>query len=90
MAGISEAPDKSRFHELLARRSRLRWGLSGFLITAYFCYSIGGLYLPEAWAQPAFGSGIPLGIALGGLIIVLSIIFAIFYVRIVNDIEADS
>jgi uncharacterized membrane protein (DUF485 family) len=77
------------FHRLLVRRSRLRWGFSGLLIGAYLVWGIGGLYYAEAYATPLAGSAFPAGLAMGLLIIALSIVFSIIYVRAVNRIEAE-
>ena len=76
------------FQRLLVRRSRWRWGLSGLTIGAYFIWAIAGLYFAEAYGRPLPGTAIPGGIAVGLIIIVLSIVLSIVYVRIVNRLEA--
>ena len=81
--------DDPAFRRLLIRRSRWRWGLSGFLIGAYLAWAVGGIYFAQIYAEPLPGSAIPAGIAAGLLIIALSIILSIAYVRIVNRLEAD-
>lgn len=77
------------FQRLLTRRSRWRWGLSGFLIVAYLIWGIGGIYFPESYAAPFMGRALPWGITVGLLIIALSIVLSIAYVRIVNRLEAE-
>jgi uncharacterized membrane protein (DUF485 family) len=74
-------PDVSR---LLKRRSRLRWGLSGGLIGIYLAYCLAGVYLPDVLARPVPGSSIPWGIALGYLIMALSVFLSVLYIRIVG------
>lgn len=76
------------FRRLLARRSRWRWSLSGLLIGAYLLYALGGVYFADAYAKPLPNSAIPQGIAAGFLIIALSILLSVWYVRIINRIEA--
>lgn len=77
------------FQRLLSRRSRWRWGLSGFLIGAYLLYGVLGIYLPELYAGGFMGSAMPTGMAMGIIIIVLSVVLSMLYVRVVNQIEAE-
>jgi uncharacterized membrane protein (DUF485 family) len=79
--------DNPAFRKLLAQRSRLRWVLSGILLTAYFLYAVGGLYFPQAYAARFMGSSVPWGIVAGYLIIAVSIAMSIVYVRMVNRLE---
>ena len=76
------------FRKLLVRRSRWRWGFSGLLIAAYLLYGVLGVYLPEAYAAPVIGS-LPLGMAMGLGIIVLTIGLSIWYVGIATRLEAE-
>lgn len=78
------------FQRLLARRSRLRWGFSGVLVGAYLAWGILGVYLADAYAAPFFGNTLPTGLALGFMIIALSMVLAAVYVRLVNRIEAEA
>ena len=82
--------DDPGFQRLLARRSRLRWSFSGILIGTYLLWGVLGVYLPDAYAAPFFGNTLPTGLALGFLIIGLSMLLSSIYVRLVNRIEADS
>lgn len=72
------------FQKLLSQRSRWRWGLSGFVICTYFAYALGGLYFPGAYAKSVGNSAVPWGIVLGLLLIGLSIVLSLLYVRVVN------
>ncbi len=85
-AGLLRDPE---FHRLLARRSRWRWGLSILLIASYLLWSVGGIYFTEAYVAPFMGLAIPWGMAAGFLIIALSIIASVVYVRVVNRLEAE-
>lgn len=89
MADEANLLDDPEFHKLLSRRSRWRWGLSGFLIIAYLVYAIAGIYFAEAYSRPFLGTSIPFGMAIGNVIIILSIVLSIAYVRIVNRLEED-
>jgi len=76
------------FQRLLKVRSRWRWGLSGFLIGAYLVWAVGSIYFAEAYAAPFFGLALPWGMAVGLLIIAMSIVLSMVYVRLVNQFEA--
>lgn len=75
------------FQSLLSRRSRWRWGLSGFLICTYFVYALGGLYFSEFYARPIGASSIPRGIVFGLLIIAMSVVLSLVYIRVVNSLQ---
>jgi uncharacterized membrane protein (DUF485 family) len=77
------------FLKLLKRRSRWRWGFSALLIGAYLLYGVLGVYMKDAYAAPFLGSALPVGMALGLVIILLSIALSILYVRIVNVLEGE-
>lgn len=80
-AEILRNPD---FQKLLKQRSRWRWGLSGGLVGIYLVYCVAGVYFPDVFARSFLGLSIPWGIALGYLIIALSIVLSILYIRIVG------
>ena len=88
MRGDHELLGDPEFRALLARRARWRWGLSVLLIGAYLAWAVGGLYFPALYARPVAGTAIPQGMAAGILIIVLSIVLSVVYVKTVNRIEA--
>jgi uncharacterized membrane protein (DUF485 family) len=75
------------FRRLLARRSRLRWGLSGVLITAYLTWALAGIYAQDALAVKFMGWSVSWGIVVGYFIIALSIALSLMYVRIVNRLH---
>ena len=77
------------FQRLLARRSKWRWSLSGFLIAAYLAYAVGGVYIPDVYASPFFGYSVPWGFVVGYLIILLSIVLSLVYVRVANRLEGN-
>jgi uncharacterized membrane protein (DUF485 family) len=77
------------FQRILTLRSRWRWGLSGLLIGAYLIWAVGGIYYSAAYAAPFMGIALPWGMAVGLVIIALSIVLSIAYVRIVNRLEAE-
>lgn len=72
------------FRQLLAQRSRWRWGLSGGLIGIYFLYCLAGIYFSDAFTRPALGTSISWSIALGYLIIAFAITLSILYIRVVG------
>ncbi len=76
------------FQKMLSQRSRWRWGLSGSLIGVYLAYCLVGVYFADALARPFPGSSIPWVIALGYLIIALSIGLSILYIRVVGRLLA--
>ena len=76
------------FRKMLALRSRWRWGLSGSLIGIYLAYCLAGIYFADAFARPFPGSSIPWGIALGYLIIALSVGLSMLYIRVVGRLLA--
>ncbi len=77
------------FQTLLKRRSRWRWGLSGGLVGSYLVYVVAGIYIPEIYAQPFAGTSIPWGIVLGYLIIAMSIVLSVVYIRVVNKLKGN-
>ena len=87
MADDATLLDDPAFQQLLRRRARWRWGLSGFLIFGYVAYGIAGVFLAEAYSKPFLGMSIPWGMAIGYLIIALSIALSLVYVRVVNRLE---
>ena len=88
MAQQQEILDDPAFQELLKRRSRMRWTLTGILVGAYLAYGLAGLYAPDALARPFFGAAMTWGLVLGYGIILLGICLSLFYVRYVNRIIA--
>ena len=85
-AGLLNDPE---FRAMLQKRSRLRWGFSAVLITAYLLWGICGVYFKSFYASPFLGIAMPTGIAMGFVIILASMALAVIYVRQVNRIEAE-
>ena len=77
------------FRHLLKSRSRWRWGLSGGLVGCYLVYVLAGIYIPEVYARPFAGSSVPWGIDLGYMIIAMSIVLSVLYVRAVNRLKGN-
>lgn len=90
MGDNADRLEDPEFRRLLARRSRLRWSFSGFLIGIYLLWGIFGVYFGEFYASPFMGIALPVGLAMGFVIIGLSMLLAAIYVRLVNRIEAES
>lgn len=88
MSEAEQRLEDPAFRELLARRSRLRWGLTGTLLGAYLAYGLAGLYAADALAAPFMGSAVTWGIVLGYAIILLAIGLSIYYVGAVNRLIA--
>jgi len=88
MSDESEILADPEFQRILTLRSRWRWGLSGLLIGAYLLWAVGGIYFSTAYAAPFMGMALPWGMAVGLVIIALSIVLSIAYVRIVNRLES--
>ena len=76
------------FRTLLRKRSQLRWSFSGALISAYLCYGIVGLQLPDSFAGSFLGTSVPWGMALGFILIGASVLMSLIYVRAINRLEA--
>ena len=72
------------FRRLLARRSRLRWSLSGVLISAYVTWALAGVYAQDALGTKFMESSLSWGFVLGYVIIALSIGCSVVYIQIIN------
>jgi uncharacterized membrane protein (DUF485 family) len=86
MAIEAELLRDPEFRQLLAQRSRWRWGLSCSLIGIYFLYCLAGIYFSDAFARPALGTSISWSIAMGYLIIAFAIALSLLYIRVVGRI----
>ncbi len=80
--------DNAELHQLLRKRSRLRWGLTVLLGGSYLAYALAGHYFPRALAIPFFASAMPWGMVAGYTIILMSIILSVVYVRVVGKLTA--
>ena len=90
MSDAAERLADPAFRALLKTRSRWRWGLSVGLVGCYLVYVLGGIYFPGVYAKLLGESSIPLGLALGYLLIAASVILSIGYVRVVNRLTGDA
>lgn len=68
------------FRHLLRRRSRLRWGLTLPLVTAYFSYGLAGIYFPDAMASRVSGTPLSFAVIIGYAILFASIGLSLLYV----------
>ena len=84
---IIESP---QFRALLAKRSRLRWGLTAFLVAAYVTYGLAGVWYPDALSRPFLGTSMSWVMVIAYLIMFLSIATALVYVRIVGKLHDSS
>ena len=89
MTDEAEILRNPEFQKLLKHRSRWRWGFSIGLVGSYFAYIVAGIYIPETYAVPFAGSAGPGGGVLGYLLIALSIVWSVIYVRVINRMECD-
>ncbi len=78
------------FQELLRRRSRLRWGMTTFIVTAFLAYGMAGLYAPDFMGQRIAGSAFSWAIGLGYLLIAFAIGLSLLYVRQINRLTSDA
>jgi len=88
----TKSADESLLHDpefkrLLARRSRLRWSLSGILIAAYVTWALAGIYAPGVLGASFMASSLSWGIVIGYAIIALSIACSIVYIQIINRLH---
>jgi uncharacterized membrane protein (DUF485 family) len=72
------------FRQLLARRSRLRWSLSGVLVSVYVTWALAGVYAQDALGANFMESSLSWGFVLGYVIIAMSIGCSVVYIQIIN------
>ncbi|MFA5952389.1 MAG: DUF485 domain-containing protein [Hyphomicrobium sp.] len=70
---ILRVKDDPQFHELVRRRSRLAWLLTGLMIAIYF-----GLVLTIAFAKEVLGASLLGGVTTVGIPVGLSVIVSAF------------
>ncbi|NOQ16982.1 MAG: DUF485 domain-containing protein [Methyloprofundus sp.] len=69
-----------KFHQLVAQRSRLAWGLSTIIFVVYFAFILLIAFAPSVLGKPIFaGSLITIGIPVGIFIIFTSFILTGIY-----------
>ena len=75
-----------KFHQLVARRSRLAWVLSSIILLIYFSFILLIAFAPEFLGQPISDTSIiTIGIPIGVFIIVSAFILTGIYVRKANS-----
>ena len=82
--------DDPAFQRTLRRRARLRWGFSGFLISAYLLWGVFGVYFKSFYSSPLPGTSMPMGVAMAFAVTLASIVLAVIYVRLVNRMVTDA
>ncbi len=74
-----------KFHQLVAKRSKLAWRLSSIILLIYFSFILLIAFAPSFLGQPISETSlITIGIPLGVLIIVTAFILTGIYVRKAN------
>ena len=74
-----------KFYELVARRSRLAWGLSAIILVMYFAFILLIAFAPEVLGQPVCDAcSITMGIPIGVFIILGAFLLTGIYVRKAN------
>jgi uncharacterized membrane protein (DUF485 family) len=75
-----------KFHQLVAKRSRLAWGLSSIILLMYFSFILLIAFAPAILGQPiSETSPITIGIPLGIFIIVSAFVLTGIYVSKANQ-----
>lgn len=74
-----------KFHELVRRRSRFVWALSGLMLAVYYAFILLVAFAPELLGAPlAEGALTTVGIPVGVGIIVFAFLLTAIYVRRAN------
>ena len=74
-----------KFHQLIARRSRMAWGLSSIILLMYFSFIMFIAFVPEFLGQPINETTlITIGIPIGVFIIITAFVLTGVYVRKAN------
>jgi uncharacterized membrane protein (DUF485 family) len=82
-----ELLDKAGFHRLVVMRRRVSWSLLLVLLGLYLAFGLLSVYLPSFLARPVLSHGVvPVGVAMGYLILALNFIFMLVYVWIANHV----
>ncbi|MCK5830874.1 MAG: DUF485 domain-containing protein [Methylococcales bacterium] len=77
--------NNQKFHQLVARRSKLAWVLSLIIFVVYFSFILLIAFAPDILGKPInSGSFITMGIPVGVFIIVMSFVLTGIYVRKAN------
>ena len=74
-----------KFHQLVAKRSRLAWGLSSIILLIYFSFILLIAFAPSFLGRPISETSlITIGIPMGIFIILMAFILTGIYVRKAN------
>jgi uncharacterized membrane protein (DUF485 family) len=77
--------DGADFRKLVRVRRWVSWSLLLVLFGLYLAFGLLSIYAPAVLARPVFADGVvPVGIAMGYLILALNFIFMLAYVWIAN------
>ncbi len=75
-----------RFQALVSRRNRHAYGLTALIIAVYFSFILTLAFAPHWLAQPLLpGRVMPVGLVVGGAIIVLTVLLTVAYVWRANN-----
>jgi len=84
MSDDAEKLNDPDLQQVMKRRSLLRWSFSGVILGIYLLWGVCGVYFADFYAAPFFGNTLPIGLAMGFIIIVLAMIMSAVYVRLTN------
>ncbi len=74
------------YHKLVAVRRWVSWSFLLVLLGLYLVYGLLSAYSPSFLARPVFSDGVvPIGIAMGYMILALTFILTLVYVWIANS-----
>jgi uncharacterized membrane protein (DUF485 family) len=74
------------FHKLVSVRRWVSWSLLLVLLGLYLAFGLLSVHSPALLARPVFHDGVvPVGVAMGYLILALTFIFMLVYVWIANS-----
>ncbi len=77
--------DGADFRQLVRVRRWVSWTLLLVLLGFYLAFGLLSIYAPAVLARPVFAAGVvPVGIAMGYLILALNFIFMLAYVWVAN------
>ncbi|HYD98799.1 MAG TPA: DUF485 domain-containing protein [Alphaproteobacteria bacterium] len=74
-----------RYHDMVARRSRIAWLLSAVMLGIYFAFILVIAFAPRLLATPLAGGVTTVGIPLGLAVIFSAFVLTGIYVRIANS-----
>ena len=82
-----QVKNNPKFQQLIARRSRLAWGLSSIILLMYFSFILMIAFAPDFLGQPISESSmITIGIPIGVFIIITAFFLTGVYVRKANKV----